>query len=70
MQIHVPSPHNLRLEPELVGNIEGDNNRRCKIDLEKVINSRGSRHTPVSYWSKTGPELCGKKKNITNQPRP
>ena len=37
MQIHVPSPHNLRFEPELVDNIEGDNNRRRKVGLEKVI---------------------------------
>lgn len=70
MQIHVPSPHNLRLEPELVGNIEGDNNRRRKIGLEKVIDQRGRRLIPVSYWSKTCPELCDKNKNIENQARP
>jgi hypothetical protein len=70
MQIHVPTPHNLRLVPDLVANIKGDDNRRRKIGLEKAIDSRGSRLILVPYRSKPCPELCGKNKSIKNQPRP
>ena len=58
LQVHIPRPHDLCLEPEFVDYETDQDNWAPKIDRKEVLDTFRSRHQSIAHWGKASPELC------------
>lgn len=69
-EVHVHGTDDLRLEHDLVRNVEDDDNRRREVHAKPALHPLAVGHFSVPDWSESGPELGDQHDAVEEEPDP